>query len=84
LRTKFRLIAALIAIVALAALVSAPAASANAGGKKFKTLRIIAEEKQSEFLDLGTRDPRSGMSSCSRIGCSSAAGKWVRAAWCAS
>jgi hypothetical protein len=52
--TKFRVIAALVAIVALAALISAPAASANAGGKKFKILRIIAEEKQSEFLDLGT------------------------------
>jgi hypothetical protein len=60
LRTKFRLIAALIAIVALAALVSAPAASANAGGKKFKTLRIIAEEKQSEFLDLGDTGPSLG------------------------
>jgi hypothetical protein len=54
LRTKFRLIAAPVAIVALAALISAPAASANADGKKFKTLRIVAEEKQFEFLDLGT------------------------------
>jgi hypothetical protein len=60
LRTKFRLIAALVAIVALAALVSSPTASANAGGKKFKTLRIIAVEKQSAFIDLGDPDSSLG------------------------
>jgi allene oxide cyclase-like protein len=60
LRTKFRLIAALVAIVALGALVAAPAASANAGGKKFKTLRIVAEEKQSQILDLGDTGPSLG------------------------
>jgi hypothetical protein len=59
-RTKFRLIAALVAIVALAVLVSAPAASASAGGKKFKVLRIVAEEKQSEFVDLGATGPSLG------------------------
>ncbi len=58
-RTKFRLIAALVAIVALAVLVSAPAASANAGGKKFKILRIVAELKQDEFLD-GDNGPSLG------------------------
>jgi hypothetical protein len=59
-RTKFRLVAALVAIVALAVLVSAPAASAGAGGKKFKVLRIVAEEKQSEFVDLGAPGPSLG------------------------
>jgi hypothetical protein len=59
-RSKFRLIAALVAIVALAALISAPAASANAGGKKFKTLRIVAELKQEQFLDLGDPGPSLG------------------------
>jgi hypothetical protein len=60
LRTKFRLIAAPVAIVALAALISSPAASANAGGKKFKTLRIVTEEKQSQILDLGDTGPSLG------------------------
>ena len=59
-RTKFKLMAALVVTVALAVLVSAPAASANADGKKFKILRIVAEEKQSEFLDLGTPGPSLG------------------------
>jgi hypothetical protein len=58
-RTKFRLIAALVAIVALGVLVSAPAASANAGDKKFKILRIVAELKQEEFLD-GDNGPSLG------------------------
>jgi hypothetical protein len=58
--TRLRLIVALVAIVALAMIVSAPVASANAGGKKFKTLRIVAEEKQSEFLDLGGPGPSLG------------------------
>jgi hypothetical protein len=58
--TKLRPIAALVAIIALAAMASAPAASANAGGKKFKTLRIVAEEKQSQFLDLGDPGPSLG------------------------
>jgi hypothetical protein len=60
LRTRFRLIAALVAIVALAALISAPAASANADGKKFKTLRIVAELQQEQFLDLGEPGPSLG------------------------
>jgi hypothetical protein len=58
-RTKFRLNAVVLAIVALGVLVpGSAAASANGGGKK--TLRIAATEKQSEFLDLGTPGPSLG------------------------
>ena len=82
--TKLMLIVALVATVVLAMLVSAPVASANAGGKKFKVLRIVAEEKQSEFLDLGELGPSRGDELVSRSACSSAVGKSVRAAWSAS
>jgi hypothetical protein len=58
-RTKLRLYAAVFAIVGLGVLVSgAAAATANGHGKR--TLRIVATEIQSEFVDLGTSGPSLG------------------------
>jgi hypothetical protein len=57
--TKFRLVVAVLAVVALGLLAAGPAvASGKNGGKK--VLRVVAEEKQSEFLDLGTTGPSLG------------------------
>ena len=57
-RTKLRLYAAVLAIVGLGMLASGPVATADGHGKK--TLRIVATEIQSEFLDLGTSGPSLG------------------------
>lgn len=58
-RTKLRLYAAVLAIVGLGVLAAGPAAAtADHHGKK--TLRIVATEIQSEFLDLGTSGPSLG------------------------
>ena len=58
-RTKLRLYAAVLAIVGLGVLAAGPAAAtAHDHGKK--TLRIVATEIQSEFLDLGTSGPSLG------------------------
>ena len=58
-RTKLRLCAAAFAVVALGVLFSGTAvASAHGGGKG--TLRIVATEIQSEFLDLGDTGPSLG------------------------
>ena len=58
-RTKLRLYAAVLAIVALGVLLSGTAV-ATANGKGKRTLRIVATEIQSEFLDLGTPGPSLG------------------------
>jgi hypothetical protein len=58
-RTKLRLCGAALAIVALGVLVSGTAV-ATAGTKGKRTLRIVAEEIQSESLDLGTTGPSLG------------------------
>jgi hypothetical protein len=58
-RTRLRLYTAALAVVALGVLVSGTTvASAHGGGKK--TLRIVATEIQSEFLDLGDSGPSLG------------------------
>lgn len=58
-RTKLRLYAAVLAIVGLGVLVSGTTvATADAHGKR--TLRIVATEIQSEFLDLGASGPSLG------------------------
>jgi hypothetical protein len=56
-RTKFGLFAAALAIVAL---IISPSAAAADGKDKKRTLRLVAEEIQSEFLDLGTPGPSLG------------------------
>ena len=58
-RTKLRLYAAVFAIVALGVLASGPAATAAHGHGK-QTLRLVATQIQSEFLDLGTAGPSLG------------------------
>jgi hypothetical protein len=57
--TKLRLYAAVFAIVALGVLVYGTAV-ATADGKGKRTLRLVATEIQSEFLDLGTPGPSLG------------------------
>jgi hypothetical protein len=57
-RTRFRLPAAVLAIVALGALVLSSPAAADHKGKK--TLRLVAVEKQFEFIDLGATGPSVG------------------------
>jgi hypothetical protein len=58
-RTKLRLYTAVLALVALGVLVAGAAvATANGNGKR--TLRIVATEIQSEFVDLGTPGPSLG------------------------
>ena len=56
--TNFRLKVVVLAVVVLGLLVSAPAVASASGGKK--TLRIKAEEKQFQFLDLGDPGPSLG------------------------
>jgi hypothetical protein len=58
-RTKLRLYAVVFAIVALGVLASGPAATAAHGHGK-QTLRLVATQIQSEFLDLGTAGPSLG------------------------
>ena len=58
-RTKCRLYSAVLAIVVVGVLMSAPAAAA-ADGKGKRVLRIIATENQFQFLDLGTAGPSLG------------------------
>jgi Allene oxide cyclase barrel like domain len=55
-RTRFTLKVVVLAIIALGVLVAGPAV-ANAKGSGKKTLKLTAEEVQSEFLDLGTPGP---------------------------
>ena len=58
-RTKLRLFAGVFAVVALGVLISGTAvATAHGHGKK--TLRIVAEEIQSEFVDVGVPGPSLG------------------------
>ncbi len=59
-RTKLRLYAAVLAIVALGVLVSGTAVASAKGGKGQETLRIVGVQIQSEFLDLGTAGPSLG------------------------
>jgi hypothetical protein len=59
-RTKFGVYSAVIAIVALGVLVFGSAPAAAGGKSKQHFLRIVAIEKQSEFLDLGTPGPSLG------------------------
>jgi hypothetical protein len=59
-RTKFGLRAALLAMVALGTLVFGSAVAAADGKGKDKTLRIVAVEKQFNFLDLGNPGPTLG------------------------
>jgi hypothetical protein len=60
-RTKFRLYAAVLAIVALGVLVSGTAiASAHGKGKQKQTLRLVANETQFEFVDVGATGPSLG------------------------
>lgn len=58
-RTKLRLFVAVFAIVALGVL-AAGASVASAHGKGKHTLRLVATQIQSEFLDLGTPGPSLG------------------------
>jgi len=58
-RTKLRLYSAVFAIVALGLLV-AGTADAAAHGKGKQTLRLVANQTQFEFLDLGTPGPSLG------------------------
>jgi hypothetical protein len=58
-RTKFGVYGAVLAIVVLGVLTFG-ASLAAADGKDKKTLRLIARESQSEFLDLGTPGPSLG------------------------
>jgi hypothetical protein len=61
--TKLRLYAAVFAIVGLGVLVSGTAVATAAGhgnGHGKKTLRVVAEEIQFEFVDLGTTGPSLG------------------------
>src|SRR5215213_1969773 len=58
-RTIFRLLGTVIAVLGLTALLVAPADAATHGKGKY-TLRIAAEEIQSEFLDLGPAGPSLG------------------------
>ena len=58
-RTKFEVYAAVLAIVGLGVLAfGSTLAAANGKGKQ--TLRLVATENQSEFLDLGTPGPSLG------------------------
>ena len=58
-RTKLRLFASVFAIAALGLLISGTAvATAHGHGKR--TLRLVAEQTQFEFLDLGTAGPSLG------------------------
>jgi hypothetical protein len=60
-RTKLRLFTAVLAIVALGVLVSGTAvASAHGKGKQKQILRLVANETQSEFLDVGATGPSLG------------------------
>jgi allene oxide cyclase-like protein len=58
-RTKCRLYSAVLAIVVVGVLTSAPTAAA-ADGKGKRVLRIVATENQFQFLDLGTAGPSLG------------------------
>jgi hypothetical protein len=58
-RNKLRLYAAAVAVVALGVLVSGTAV-ATAGTKGKRTLRIVAVQIQSDFLDLGAPGPSLG------------------------
>jgi hypothetical protein len=58
-RTKLRFFAAVFATGALGMLVAGTGVAA-AGGKDKKTLRVVAEEIQTEFLDLGDPGPSLG------------------------
>jgi Dirigent-like protein len=62
-RTKIRLYATAVALAALAVLlIGAPAASAHdkGRGKDKQTLRLVAEENQFEFVDVGASGPSLG------------------------
>lgn len=60
-RTKFGVYAAVVAIVALGSLIFGSAvAAADGKGKDKRTLRIVAVEKQFNFLDLGDPGPTLG------------------------
>jgi hypothetical protein len=58
-RTKLRLYAAVVAIAVLGVLVSGTAV-ASAKTKRAPTIRIVADQIQQEFLDLGTPGPSLG------------------------
>lgn len=58
-RTRFRFFAAVLAIAVLGVLVSGTGI-ASAHGKGKKTLRLVATEIQSEFLDVGAAGPSLG------------------------
>ena len=58
-RTKLRLYAAALAIAVLGVLICGTAV-ATANGKGKRTLRIVATENQSEYVDLGTTGPSLG------------------------
>jgi hypothetical protein len=56
--TKFRLAVAVLAVVALGLLAAGPAVASGKSSKK--VLRVVAVEKQSEDIDLGTTGPSLG------------------------
>jgi hypothetical protein len=58
-RTRFRLHATMLAVVALGALLLIPSVAA-ADHKGKKTLRLVAVEKQFEFIDVGAEGPSVG------------------------
>ena len=58
-RTKFGIRAAVLAILALGVLILAPSA-ALAHGKHKQSLRLVAEEIQSEYVDVGATGPSLG------------------------
>ena len=59
-RIKLRLYSAVLAIVALGVLVSGAGVADAHGGKGKKTLRLVATELQSEFIDVGAPGPSLG------------------------
>jgi hypothetical protein len=59
-RTKFRLFTAVLAIVALGVLVSGTAVASAHGKGKEKTLRLVADQTQVEFVDVGAAGPSLG------------------------
>ena len=58
-RTKCKPYSAVLAVVVLGVLMSAPAAAASHGNGK-RVLRLVATENQFQFLDLGTAGPSLG------------------------
>ena len=59
-RIKLRLYSAVLAVVALGVLVSGAGVADAHGGKGKKTLRLVATELQSEFIDVGAQGPSLG------------------------